>query len=91
MSQEPQETAGSQSQGWKEWGRREPSRRGYVIAAVFFAACAGISLYKVLTPGRNAFFAGMGFVSNVLMCSVMIAGFVSRTRRDREQGRPSSE
>ena len=77
MSQEPQETAASRSQRWKERGDRELSRRGYVVAAVFFAACAGISLYKVLTPGRNAFFAGMGFVS--------------RTRRDREQGRPSSE
>jgi len=72
-------------------GRRELSRRGYVVFALIFAAFSGISVYKLLTPGHPAVLAVMGLLANILMCSVMIAGFVSRTRRDRDQDRTANE
>jgi hypothetical protein len=83
--------AASRSERWKERGRRELSRRGYVVFALIFAAFSGISVYKLLTPGHPAVLAVMGLLANILMCSVMIAGFVSRTRRDRDQGRTANE
>lgn len=85
------QVAASRSQRWKEWGRRELSRRGYVLFALLFAAFSGVSVYKLLTPGHPAVLAVMGLLANVLTCSVMIAGFVNRTRRDREQVSPSDE
>jgi hypothetical protein len=72
----------------REWGRQELSRRGYLIAAASFAVLAAHSVYKLLTPGHNAGFAALGLGGVLLSCGLMVAGYISRRRRDEREARP---
>jgi hypothetical protein len=53
-----------------------------MVWAGLFAALALLSLWKLLTPGSNAFSAGFAIVTNVLWVGILVAGFIARRRRD---------
>jgi hypothetical protein len=73
----------------REWGRREPSRRGYLFAAVILGVLAVLSLYRLLTSGPNdGVFSLLGLGGTLLLCGLMFAGYVSRRRRDERDERP---
>jgi len=68
----------------RERGRRELTPRGYLLCAVFFAALALLSLWKLLTAHHNAFFAASAIIGNVLWVGLLVAGLLARRRRDHE-------
>ena len=74
----------------RDRGRSEPTPRGYLVWAGVFAGFALISLWKLLTPNHNTFFAASAIASNVLWAGVLVAGFIARRRRDDEE-EPHSE
>ena len=69
-------------------GASGASRRGYLIAAAGFALLAAHSVYKLLAPGHNAGWAVLGLGGALLSCGLMVAGYVSRRRRDEREARP---
>jgi hypothetical protein len=74
---------------WRDWGRRELSRRAYLVVAALFAAFAGFSLYKVFSPGHDGFLALLGLLGNLAFCGLMVAGYLGRRRRERRRGQSS--
>ena len=84
---QPREPAGWRRLAASLWarGRSEPTPRGYLVWAGVFAAMALLSLWGLLTPGNNAFFAGFAIVTNLLWVGMLVAGFNARRRRDDEE------
>jgi hypothetical protein len=75
----------------RERGRSELTPRGYLAYAGFFAVLALLSLWKLLTPGHDAFSLALAIVSNVLWVGLLVAGFIARRRRgDRADPRSKS-
>jgi hypothetical protein len=75
----------------RDRGRSGLSLRGYLVWAGVFAVMALISVWKLLTPGHNAFFAASAIVSSVLWVGILVAGFTARRQQagqDRSQSRP---
>jgi hypothetical protein len=65
----------------RERWRSELTPRGYLAYAGLFAVLALLSLWKLLSPGHDAFSAAFAIVSNVLWVGLLVAGFIARRRR----------